>query len=198
MSGSARVSIVRDKAQLRAAMERRRASLTPAQRRAAAAALAVRGLPLPAIDSAAVVSGFAAMPHELDTGALLYRLHGDGFRLCLPVLQGRDKPLLFRAWAPGDAMDTARWGIQEPKPDKATLEPDVLLVPLLAFDRHGWRLGYGGGYYDRTLRDLRSRRGVTAVGLAYDEQEVDAVPHLDYDQRLDWILTPSGLSRSQD
>ena len=65
-------------------------------------------------------------------------------------------------------------------------------MPLLAFDRRGWRLGYGGGFYDRTLKGLRARKAVVAVGLAYDEQEVDAVPHLDYDQRLDWVLTPVG------
>jgi 5-formyltetrahydrofolate cyclo-ligase len=65
-------------------------------------------------------------------------------------------------------------------------------MPLLAFDRQGWRLGYGGGFYDRTLQGLRARKAVVAVGLGYDEQEVDAVPRLDYDQRLDWVLTPSG------
>jgi len=109
----------------------------------------------------------------------------------MPVMQGRTRPLLFRAWAPGDAMDRAVWGIAEPKADRAELEPDVLIVPLLAFDRRGWRLGYGGGFYDRTLRHLRARKAVTAVGIAFDEQEVDAVPHLDYDERLDWVLTPS-------
>jgi 5-formyltetrahydrofolate cyclo-ligase len=89
-------------------------------------------------------------------------------------------------------MDRGVWGIPEPRADKAVLVPDILIVPLLAFDRAGWRLGYGGGYYDRTLRDLRARKVVTAVGLAHEEQEVDAVPHLDYDQRLDWVLRPSG------
>ena len=68
----------------------------------------------------------------------------------------------------------------------------LLLVPLLAFDRSGHRLGYGGGFYDRTLRRLRSLKPVVAVGLAYASQEVDAVPHLDYDERLDWVLTPEG------
>ena len=69
--------------------------------------------------------------------------------------------------------------------------PDVLLVPLLAFDRNGWRLGYGGGFYDRTLAGLKARKPVIAVGIAYDELEVDAVPHESYDQRLDWVFTPS-------
>ena len=107
-------------------------------------------------------------------------------------MQGKGKPLIFRAWTPGDAMDRAVWGIAEPKPDKPNWEPDILLVPLLAFDGSGWRLGYGGGFYDRTLRGLRARKPIVAVGLAYDEQHVDAVPHLDYDERLDWVLRPSG------
>jgi 5-formyltetrahydrofolate cyclo-ligase len=113
-------------------------------------------------------------------------------------MQGKTKPLLFRAWAPGDAMDRAVWGIAEPKADKPELEPEVLLVPLLAFDRRGWRLGYGGGFYDRTLAALRARKAVAAVGVGFDEQRVDAVPHLDYDQRLDWVLTPSGPLRCGD
>jgi 5-formyltetrahydrofolate cyclo-ligase len=79
-----------------------------------------------------------------------------------------------------------------PKANKAVLEPDILLVPLLAFDAAGWRLGYGGGFYDRTLKGLRARKSVVAIGIAFDEQQVDAVPHLDYDERIDWVLTPSG------
>ena len=72
------------------------------------------------------------------------------------------------------------------------VDPDVVLCPLLAFDRTGHRLGYGGGFYDRTLARLRALKPVVAIGLAYDEQRVDAVPHLDYDERLDWVLTPTG------
>jgi 5-formyltetrahydrofolate cyclo-ligase len=94
-------------------------------------------------------------------------------------------------------MDKAVWDIAEPKPDKPVLYPDILIVPLLAFDRAGGRLGYGGGFYDRTLRDLRARKPVLAVGLAFDEQQVDAVPHLDYDERLDWVLRPSGPLRCE-
>ena len=107
-------------------------------------------------------------------------------------MEGRGKPLLMRAWAPGDEMSTVQWGIREPLASKAEVYPGVLLVPLLAFDRRGSRLGYGGGFYDRTLQKLRARAAVTAVGISYDELEVDAVPHESYDQRLDWVLTPSG------
>jgi 5-formyltetrahydrofolate cyclo-ligase len=143
----------------------------------------------------AIISGFSSLPDEFRAWPLLRRLHGEGHTLAMPVMQGKDLPLIFRAWAPGDAMDKAVWGIAEPKADKPALEPDVVLVPLLAFDAAGWRLGYGGGYYDRTLRGLRARKTVIAAGIAYDESQVDAVPHLDYDERLDWVLRPSGPLR---
>jgi 5-formyltetrahydrofolate cyclo-ligase len=142
-----------------------------------------------------VVSGFSSLPDEFRAWPLLRRLHGEGYALAMPVMQGKGLPLVFRAWAPGDAMDKAVWGIAEPKADKPVLEPDIVLVPLLAFDAPGWRLGYGGGYYDRTLRGLRARKSIVAIGLAYDESQVDAVPHLDYDERLDWVLRPSGPLR---
>jgi 5-formyltetrahydrofolate cyclo-ligase len=142
-----------------------------------------------------VVSGFSSLPDEFRAWPLLRRLHGEGHALAMPVMQGKGLPLVFRAWAPGDAMDKAVWGIAEPRADKPVLEPDIVLVPLLAFDATGWRLGYGGGYFDRTLRGLRARKSIVAIGLAYDESQVDAVPHLDYDERLDWVLRPSGPLR---
>ena len=124
-------------------------------------------------------------------------LHAEGCRLALPVMVGKGKPLVMRAWTPGDAMDAAAWGIAEPLPDKPEVEPDIVLTPLLAFDANGFRLGYGGGFYDRTLAKLRAKKPVVAVGVAYDEQRVDAVPVESYDQRLDWVLTPSGPLRCQ-
>ena len=157
--------------------------------------LAGHGLSFLPLERSAIVSGFSAIRDEIDPGALLARLHQDGHRLGLPVMQGKGMPLLFRAWAPGDAMGKVQWGIAEPLPDKPVVEPDVVLVPLLAFDAAGYRLGYGGGFYDRTLERLRAIKPVVAVGIAYDELEVDAVPHQSYDQRLDWVLTPSGPLR---
>jgi 5-formyltetrahydrofolate cyclo-ligase len=150
---------------------------------------------LPHTQEHPVVSGFASLPQEFRAWPLLRRLHREGYPLCLPAMQGKTLPLLFRAWTPGDAMDRGVWGISEPKADKPMREPDILLVPLLAFDAAGWRLGYGGGYYDRTLRWLRARKAIVAIGVAYDQQRIDAVPHLDYDERLDWVLTPSGPIR---
>jgi 5-formyltetrahydrofolate cyclo-ligase len=191
--------ILQQKDALRARIKAWRAGLSAQAKAQAAEAVARHGLAfLTSPPQGAIVSGFASLADEFRAWPLLRRLHAEGYRLALPVMQGKGKPLVFRAWTPGDAMDSGVWGIAEPKADKATLEPDILIVPLLAFDRRGWRLGYGGGFYDRTLKGLRVRKAVVAVGLAHDEQEVDAVPHLDYDQRLDWVLTPSGPIRCTD
>ena len=186
--------ILQEKRALRQRMKAWRGLLNASQQAAAGNALAAHGLEFLGIEKPAqkIVSAFAPMADELRVWPLLRRLGADGFQLCLPVMQGKGKPLIFRAWMQGDAMDSGVWGIAEPKADKATLEPDILLVPLLAFDAGGWRLGYGGGFYDRTLARLRAAKAIVAVGLSFDEQRVDAVPHLDYDQRLDWVLTPSG------
>jgi 5-formyltetrahydrofolate cyclo-ligase len=195
---SERSDIVEQKRALRARVRAWRAGLEAAAAVQAADAVAAQGLDFLQPERGAIVSGFSSLPDEFRAWPLLRRLHREGYRLVLPVMQGKTKPLLFRAWAPGDAMDRRVWGIGEPKPDKPVLEPDILVVPLLAFDRQGWRLGYGGGFYDRTLAALRARKPIVAVGLAYDEQRLDAVPHLDYDQRLDWVLTPSGPIRCAD
>jgi 5-formyltetrahydrofolate cyclo-ligase len=115
----------------------------------------------------------------------------------LPVIEKRGKPLLFRAYREGDALEEKRWGIREPLASQPLREPDILLMPMLAFDDAGWRLGYGGGFYDRTLQVLRAKKTVVAIGLAYDEQRLENVVHADYDEPLDCVLTPSGLKRFQ-
>lgn len=159
--------------------------------------LAAYGLDFAGLRPGAVVSGFAAIRDEIDPAPLMLWLNAEGYDLALPVMQGRGKPLIMRAWGPGDAMAPAAWGIAEPLEDKPEVFPDVVLVPLLAFDRHGGRLGYGGGFYDRTLRRLRDMKPVLAVGVGYEEQEVSAVPMESYDERLDWVLTPAGPQRCQ-
>jgi 5-formyltetrahydrofolate cyclo-ligase len=187
--------ILQQKKDLRASMRAWRTGLDAHQRAHAAAAIAGHGLGFLGPPAGTAVSGFASLAEELDAVPLLRRLAVLDLRLALPVMQGKGLPLLFRAWAPGDATGKGVWGIAEPTSDKPTIEPDILLVPLLAFDAMGWRLGYGGGFYDRTLRALRARKSILAVGLAYDAQRVEAVPHLDYDEPLDWVLTPSGPLR---
>ncbi len=173
----------------------RRAAAFAAHGAAASARLAAHGLSFLDVAPSAIVSGFSAIRDEIDAAPLLARLHAAGHPLGLPVMQGKGLPLLFRAWSPGDATGNVQWGIAEPLSDKPVLEPDVVLVPLLAFDVAGHRLGYGGGFYDRTLACLRAIKPVVAVGVAYDELKVDAVPHRSYDEPLDWVLTPSGPLR---
>jgi 5-formyltetrahydrofolate cyclo-ligase len=188
--------IILQKRALRSRIKTWRSGLEADAAARAADAVAAHGLGfLRLAQKRVVISGFSSLPDEFRAWPLLRRLHGEGHALAMPVMQGKGRPLVFRAWAPGDAMDKAVWGIAEPKADKPVLEPDIVLVPLLAFDATGWRLGYGGGYYDRTLRGLRARKSIVAIGLAYDESQVDAVPHLDYDERLDWVLRPSGPLR---
>jgi 5-formyltetrahydrofolate cyclo-ligase len=142
--------------------------------------------------SLSIVSGFMAIGEEIDPAPLMDALHREGLRLALPRMQGKGLPLSMRAWAPGEPLEETMWGIREPALNASEVAPDVVLVPLLAFDASGWRLGYGGGFYDRTLAGLRRDKPVVAVGLAYDEQRVDQVPHDSHDQPLDWVLTPSG------
>ena len=190
---SQRPDILLEKRALRSRIKTWRASLAADAMARAADAVAEQGLSFLEVgQKRAVVSGFSSLPEEFRAWPLLRRLNQEGDPLAMPVMRGKSQPLLFRAWAPGDAMNKAVWGIAEPMADKASLEPDVVIAPLLAFDACGWRLGYGGGFYDRTLHELRRRKAPIAVGVAYDQQAVDAVPHLDYDERLEWVLTPSG------
>jgi 5-formyltetrahydrofolate cyclo-ligase len=183
------MTLIERKRALRAAMQIRRQGLDDDDRRAAAAGLLeIYQLERPA-ELPAVVSGFWPIRDEIDIRPLLDWLHEEGFRLALPVVHGRGQSLSFRAWQPGDAMEVGVFGTLQPAADRETLEPDALLVPLLACDSEGWRLGYGGGYYDRTLEDLRRRRRVTAIGVGFDLQFIPEVPHGTDDQRLDWLLT---------
>lgn len=155
-------------------------------------ALRQHGLDFLELPATPVVSGFFAIRDEINPLPLMLKLYLAGSKLALPAMLGKGKPLLMRGWAPGEPLAETTWGIQEPLGDAVVLEPDVVLVPLLAFDEEGYRLGYGGGFYDRTLAGLRAKKNIVAVGLAYDEQKIDAVPHESYDQPLDWVLTPSG------
>ena len=141
------------------------------------------------IELPAVVSGFWPIKDEIDIRPLMAALFDEGCQMALPVVQGRGQRLLFRAWSPGNPLEAGVFGTLQPSAHCEVLEPDVLLVPLLACDGEGWRLGYGGGFYDRTLDDLRKRRQVTAIGVGFDLQLVPEVPHGADDQRLDWLLT---------
>jgi 5-formyltetrahydrofolate cyclo-ligase len=141
----------------------------------------------------AVVAGYWPIGSEIDPRPLMAALAARGHPLALPVIECADRPLLFRSWAPGAPLDDGPGRTRHPMPDTRPCRPDVLLVPMLAFDRRGFRLGQGGGYYDRTLAALRSTGPVWAVGLAYAAQRVPDLPADPWDQAMDAIITETGL-----
>jgi 5-formyltetrahydrofolate cyclo-ligase len=155
--------------------------------------LAQHELPVVRKESIASVSGFYPYQAEINVLPLLARLVSEGWRTALPIVMAKGAALTFRAWAPGEPTGRGIWDIHIPLETAAELQPDVLLVPMLAFDRRGYRLGYGGGFYDRTLAELRKLKPVVAIGVAYAMQEMDEVPTAAYDEPLDWILTERGV-----
>jgi 5-formyltetrahydrofolate cyclo-ligase len=178
------------KADLRAKALAARDGLSSDQRMAAALALAGRGLPVE-ITPGTVVSGYAPIRSEIDPAPLMQALGKKGARLALPAVLARGKSLAFRAWSPNDRLMLGPLGILEPSPAAAEVVPDIMLVPLAAFDRLGHRIGYGAGHYDHTLAHLRRMKikPVTAIGLAFAAQEIDAIPALSHDVPLDYVLT---------
>lgn len=180
--------IAAEKAALRRDAAARRDALPAEERQAAAEAIAGRAFPL-AVAAGAVVSGFMPMKSEINPLPLMQRLAALGARLALPRIVGRGHPLDMRGWAFGAPLVRGQWGIREPAADAPEVDPDILIVPLLAFDRAGYRIGFGAGYYDMTLTALRGRKTIVAVGIAFAAQEVPAVPHTERDARLDLVLT---------
>jgi 5-formyltetrahydrofolate cyclo-ligase len=162
--------------------------LSGEHRAAAAEAIELRGLPIE-IMRGAVVAGYSPIRSEIDPAPLMRKLASQGARLALPVITARGQSLRFRVWSPGDTLVQGALGILEPSPAAAEIIPDIVLVPLAAFDRSGHRIGYGAGHYDRTLAQLRKSRAVTAIGLGFAAQEVEAVPALSHDVALDYVLT---------
>lgn len=173
---------------LRAAALARRDALSDERRAAAAEAIAKRGLPI-AIKHGAVIAGYAPIRSEIDPVPLLRALAAQGARLALPAVMARGKSLAFRAWSPGDKLTLGPLGILEPSPAAAELVPDIVLVPLAAFDRAGHRVGYGAGHYDFTLAHLRKVKTIAAIGLAFAVQEIKAIPMQPHDVALDYVLT---------
>jgi 5-formyltetrahydrofolate cyclo-ligase len=176
------------KSAIRRAAIARRDALPAAERAQAAATIAARPFPV-AVAPGAIVSGFMPLKSEINPLPLMRKLSEAGIRLALPAIDGRGRPLIMRAYAIGDALASGQWGIREPKPEAAEVAPDILLVPLLAFDRRGNRIGYGAGYYDMTIAKFRAVKPVLAVGIAYAAQEIAAVPVTPRDARLDLVLT---------
>lgn len=178
----------RSKADLRTAALARRDALSDKKRDAAAKAVAKRGLPIE-IAPGAIVSGYSPIRGEIDPAPLMRKLAAEGVLLALPAIVARGKSLAFRAWSPDDRLMLGPLGIPEPSPAAAEVVPDIMLVPLAAFDRLGHRIGYGGGYYDYTLAHLRKAKAITGIGLGFAVQEIEAVPALSHDVALDYVLT---------
>jgi 5-formyltetrahydrofolate cyclo-ligase len=176
------------KATLRREALARRDALPADLRAAAAQAIALRPFPV-ALPPGAIVSGFMPLKSEINALPLMRRLSDAGAKLALPTVARKGRPLIMRAFAFGEALASGVWGIREPKPDAPQVFPDILLVPLLAFDRRGHRIGYGAGYYDMTITALRARKTIVAVGIAFAAQEIAEVSSTPRDARLDLVLT---------
>lgn len=141
------------------------------------------------------IAGYHPKGDEVDVLPALSGLVAAGHATALPVVTGRAWPLVFRLWRPGHPLVPGAFRIMEPMSDAPLAQPDIVLVPMLAFDRAGYRLGYGGGFYDRTLEVLRAEAPTIAVGIGYAGQGVDKLPIDAYDQKLDWIVTEQGAWR---
>ncbi len=183
------MTLIDDKRILRGTMLAWRGGLTDEERRAAATGLLETWRLERPFETPAVVSGFWPMAEELDIRPLMIELFNQGCQLALPVVVAKRQPLVFRAWRPGDPLEAGVFGTLHPSPKREVVEPDALIVPLLACDEEGWRLGYGGGFYDRTLEALRAKKNVTAIGVGFNAQLLPEVPHGSSDQKLDWLLT---------
>ncbi len=180
-----------DEAQLDSLKGEARRRARAARSRLGDPALAGAGLPAmfpEALAGLAVVAGYWPLGSEIDPRPLMRYLVGRGAVLCLPRTEGRTSVPVFRRWREGDALAPDLFGILAPLPDADPLTPDLILTPLLAFDRAGRRLGQGGGHYDRTLKALRPQ-GALAAGLAFAGQELERTPAGPLDEPLDWVIT---------
>jgi 5-formyltetrahydrofolate cyclo-ligase len=160
-----------------------------------AARLASDGLALARRLNPDIVSAYFPLRSEPSTLPLLEKLSSAGIKTALPVTGQLGTPLVFRLWRPGEPTIKGKMAIEEPLPEAPEAEPDLLFVPLAAFDREGHRIGYGAGFYDRTLAKLRAQKNIWAVGVAYACQELPRVPHEAHDERLDYVLTERELIR---
>ena len=178
----------RKKAFRREAMARRASEHERASATAAASVLAHLRRLMPT-RAGLTVSGYAPIRNELDVMPVLTDLSGEGVRACLPVVLGRRRPLVFRLWQPETDLKPGSLGVGEPPSDAPEARPDVVLVPTLAFDPRGMRMGYGAGFYDRTLEALRASGTILAVGIAYSGQQFSEVPAGRHDQPIDCVVT---------
>ncbi len=166
----------------------KRDAIPAEEREAAAQAIAARAFPVP-VPPGVTVSGFIPLSNEIDVRPLMRKVAQMGAKLALPVVVARGEPLIMRAWDFGAPLKAGGWGISEPPPHAPEVLPDILLTPMLAFDRAGERIGYGAGYFDITIRSLRAQKPVIVIGVAFAAQEVAQVPITPRDARLDLVMT---------
>ncbi len=176
------------KDELRSRALSRRDLVTVEQRVAAAEAVAATPIHLE-ISPGAIVAGYSPINSEIDPFPLMRALERRGAELALPVIVKSNYPLIFRSWSPDEGLVRGSYGIFQPSSDAPDVDPDIVLVPLAAFDRAGHRIGYGRGYYDRTLHQLRAMKKITVIGIAFAVQEIEIVPALPHDEQLDCVLT---------
>jgi 5-formyltetrahydrofolate cyclo-ligase len=174
---------------LRRAALARREAIGPPARAAFCRRLAEEGLRLAHLWGPQVVSAFHPLRDEPDTLPLLTALAAEGFATALPAVVGRGSPLTFRLWRPGEPTRPGAMSIREPLEEAPAVDPELLFVPLACFDRRGHRIGYGAGYYDRSLARLRAMKRTRAAGVAYGVCEIAAVPYETHDQSLDAVVT---------
>lgn len=185
-------SIATRKKQLREQALARRDALSPDYRQRAAETLAEAPFPVE-VPKGAIVAGFFPMKTEISPLPLMRKLAAGGALLALPRIRGRGHPLSMRAWSFGAALVPGQWGIREPAPDAPEVAPDILIVPFAAYDRSGYRVGYGAGYYDRTIATLQAKKKVVTVGFGCVAQEIEACPVEEHDKQLDFIVTEQGI-----
>ncbi|HHY49773.1 MAG TPA: 5-formyltetrahydrofolate cyclo-ligase [Alphaproteobacteria bacterium] len=178
------------KAGLRAAAHRKRAALYAGDRAEAARAAAEHFFAGASLAPGEIVAAYWPIRDELDCRPILTRLVDSGQPVCLPVVVGPEQPLELRLWEAGAPLYPSGFGTLAPAETAPLVRPDVILMPLLGFDRHGTRLGYGGGYYDRTLDAME--RLPRLIGLAFSAQELEHVPREPHDVPLDAVVTEKG------
>jgi 5-formyltetrahydrofolate cyclo-ligase len=185
--------IVHQKKTMRAEARMRRAGLAKAcPDFPARIACYADALPIP---GHARVSAYVPLEGEADPNELAQVLAGKGCEICYPRVHQKAQPLWFHVPIPGEHFVRSAFGVLEPRPDWPVAIPDVLLVPMLAFDAEGYRLGYGGGFYDRTLAHIRAAKPVVAIGIAFSGLEVPSVPHDASDEKLDMLVTELDVRR---
>ena len=188
------MTVPEDKQRLRSQARARRAEANASLGKTAGNAVVAQFDKSIVVPPRSVVAGYWPTRNEMDAVPLLQSLHKRGHRIVLPVVEG-DAPLTFRLWKPGAPMQPGPSGTLHPPATAGAATPTVMLVPLLAFDLKGQRLGNGGGHYDRTVEQLRAAGPLLVVGLAFSSQRGDALPTEAHDQRLDWVITERGATK---